>query len=109
MRGRRDDQLRGHLGFDRSQLRAWPWSLLERPLTTRTGICAQMPPYRPRIGRELVTGSGKASVETPCNLPAFERAAGLICKQEVAGSIPAGSTEESAANWLVCSILSIAT
>jgi hypothetical protein len=51
-----------------------------------------MPPNRPRIGRELVTGSGTTSVETPCNFPAFEHAAGLICKQEVAGSIPAGST-----------------
>ncbi|MGP0050713.1 MAG: hypothetical protein ACLPZR_17965, partial [Solirubrobacteraceae bacterium] len=36
MGGRQDDRLRGHLGFGRSQLRAWPWSLPERPLATRT-------------------------------------------------------------------------
>ncbi len=77
-----------------SQLNAWPWSLLERPLATRTEICARIHPNPPGIERQSVTGFGETSVETTCNTPAFERPAGLICKQEVTGSNPVGSTRK---------------
>ena len=98
--GRREELLAPRSRYYVSaQVPAWPWSLLERPLATKPGICAQIPSNPPGIEWELGTGAGETSVETACKPAIFERTADPICTQEVTGSNPVGSTGEVPAKW----------